>query len=335
MLLALLGVPPASALADGPALPVATSYLARLTAIPAGLDARVVNGDQSLWLRVPPTLAVTVLDYTGQPYLRFSSSGVDVNQNSAMYYLNFWGVNPPARLTPPRPDWQSVSSGHTYVWHDGRLHALAAVALAPGASFVGRWTIPLRIDGRSAIVTGTVWHADDPSIVWFWPIAVILLCALAGWRIHDAVLDRRIARGLAATSLLALATAAVGTQLYGRPSVSIAQLIELAVLLALIAWGTSRLLRGRSGAPLLGVIFVVATGVGIELIPTLRHGYVLLAVPAVVGRVVAVLCLGAGASLLPFALRVSDQTESEDLPAEAQFAEDLEGDIVPHHHGVA
>ena len=41
-----------------------------------------------------------------------------------------------------------MSDGHAYEWHDGRLHALASVALNPGASFVGRWQVPFLVDGR-------------------------------------------------------------------------------------------------------------------------------------------------------------------------------------------
>ena len=334
-LLALLVARPAAAVADGPALPVATSYVAKLAAVPPGLDARVVNGDQSMWLRVAAGLDVTVLDYTGQPYLRFTRSGVDVNENSAMYYLNTWGVNPPASLTPARPDWQPVSRGRTYQWHDGRLHALTAVALAPGARYVGRWTVPMVIDGRRASVSGTVWHTGDPSIVWFWPVAVIMLCALAGWRVRDPALDRRIARGLAGSALVAVTVAVVGIQLYGRPSVSDEQVVELVVLLALIAWGASRLVRRRSGAPLLGVISVVAIGVGIQLIPTLLHGDVLLGVPGFVGRAAAVVCLGAGASLVPFAFRVGDQAPPEPSSADEPFGDDLDEAIVAQHEGVA
>jgi hypothetical protein len=74
------------------------------------------------------------------PYLRFSRTGVEVNQNSAMYYLNQAPVagTPPPNLSPDTaPSWQRVSGGHDYGWHDGRLHALATVALVPGASY--RW----------------------------------------------------------------------------------------------------------------------------------------------------------------------------------------------------
>ena len=49
------------------------------------------------------------------------------------------------------------------------------------------------------------------------------------------------------------------------------------------------------------LIAVVAAWEGVSLIPTLLHGYVLLAVPPVLGRLAAVICLG-GPIALGFAI---------------------------------
>jgi hypothetical protein len=79
--LATVATVPATAQAHGPVAPVASSYLAKIGRAPAGLDARVVDGDQRMWLRVPSSETVVVVDYRGAPYLRFSAAGVEVNQN--------------------------------------------------------------------------------------------------------------------------------------------------------------------------------------------------------------------------------------------------------------
>jgi hypothetical protein len=155
---------PGVAEAHGPIAPVASSYFAKPLEVPAGLEAKVVDGDLRMWLSVPADETVVVLDYRGAPYLRFSPGGVAVNYNSSMYYLNQtpFAQTPPGNLTASTPpSWHVVSSGHSYEWHDGRLHALATVALTPGVAFVGRWTVPLRIDGGSAAIGGGLWHADD------------------------------------------------------------------------------------------------------------------------------------------------------------------------------
>ena len=88
-----------------------------------------------------------------------------------------------------------MSSGHAYGWHDGRLHALATTALAPGATYLGRWQVPLRVDGARSAIAGGLYFAASPSIVWFWPILVTLACVLAARRLRRPELDERVAAG--------------------------------------------------------------------------------------------------------------------------------------------
>ncbi len=303
---------PAAAQAHGPIAPVGLDYQARAQAIPPGLGAKVIDGDQLMWLHAPASDTVVVLDYRGAPYLRFSPAGVEVNHNSAMYYLNQSPVaqTPPPSLGPQTPpEWRMVTNAHQYRWHDGRLHALAAVALAPGASFVGTWRVPILVNGSLSAITGGLWHAGAPSIVWFWPIAVLILCMLAAWRVKNAALDRAIARMLALAALAAIAVAAVGLGLHGRPSVSVGQLIELVLVLVFVAWGLIHVAFRRPGFFSYLVIAVVALWEGLELIPTLTNGFVLIAVPAFVARTAAVLALGCAASLVLMVFRLYDERE--------------------------
>ena len=184
---------PNVAIAHGPTAPVATSYLGKVTHAPVGVDARVVNGYLWLWLRVPPKQGLVVLDYRGAPYVRFSRAGVYLNENSEMYYLNQIPPEvPPAKLARETPaKWHHFSDEHEYAWHDGRIGALASTVIAPGASYVGTWSIAAMVNGHLSQISGSLWHAQDPSIVWFWPIVVLIACALAAWRLRSAPLDRR------------------------------------------------------------------------------------------------------------------------------------------------
>jgi hypothetical protein len=235
-----------------------------------------------------------------------------VNENSSMYYLNQVPVpeTPPTSLTATtRPHWHHVSGGHTYEWHDGRLHALAAVALTPGTSFVGRWNLPLRIDGRLASIEGGLWHADDPSIVWFWPIIVLVACVLAAWRVRRPRLDVLLARVLANVALAGVTIAGLGFELHGRPTISILQLVELALILAFVGWGVSRAVVRQPGyftCFLIGVGGVWAGGV---LVTTLVYGYVLIPLPAFLARAVTVSNLGVGAALLLLVFRLADHAD--------------------------
>src|SRR5450755_2309861 len=63
--------------AHGPVAPIASSYLARVGRVPAGLEAKVIDGDQRMWLRVARGATAVVLDYRGAPYLRFSRASVE------------------------------------------------------------------------------------------------------------------------------------------------------------------------------------------------------------------------------------------------------------------
>ena len=308
---------PASAQAHtGPANPVASSYLARIAGVPEGIQARVVGGDLRMWLHVAGSATVVVVDYRGAPYLRLSPAGVDVNTSSSMFYLNQRvPVSPPPGLsarTPPR--WNRVSSGRTYSWHDGRLHALAAVALAPGQRFVGRWKIPLLINGRAEAITGGLYHADDPSIVWLWPVAVVLLCLWAASRLGRRRLDRILARALAAIALASIAVLTIGHQLYGEPFVSAGQDLVLALILAFVAATLCGLALSGPGPFVLIVTAVAALWAALEFIPVLFHGYVLMTIPAFVARAATVACLACGISLilLLFAFRLADVPEEAD-----------------------
>jgi len=313
LLVAAFAAYPDAAQAHGPIAPAASSYFAKVLGLPAGLEARVVDGDLRMWLQVPRRETVVILDYRGAPYLRFSPNGVEVNHNSSMYYLNQTPVvlTPPANLTAATPpSWHRVSGGHAYEWHDGRLHALAAVALTPGVSYVGRWRIPVQVDDQPDSISGGLWHADDPTIVWFWGIVVLVGCVLAAWRVRRPALDRLIARVLAVTALVAVTIAGLGLQLHGRPTISILQFVELALILAFVAWGLSRALFRRPGYFTCFLIGVAALWAGGEMITTLLYGFVLISLPAFLARLATIVCLGTGVGLLLLVFRLSDYRDS-------------------------
>ena len=307
--LSLLVAAPDPAAAHGPVAPVATSYLARIRNVPVGLRANVIDGYVRIWMTVPADRIVVVVDYIGAPYLRFTRAGVQVNHNSSMYYLNQTPVaeTPPSdlnRSTPP--DWHAISSGHAYEWHDGRLQDLAQEALLPGTSYVGPWRIPLIVDGRPAFITGALFHHARPSIVWFWPIIVLLACVLAAWRLKRPEIDRLTARVLGVAGIAGLSVAALARGLHGRPGVPAGQVVELAVVLAFAAWALYRVIVDRPGyVPYFAIAFV-ALWEGFNTAGTLINHYVLLALPAAAARVASVVCLGAGAGILVLVFRLAE-----------------------------
>jgi hypothetical protein len=305
--LSLLALPqPADA--HGVVDPVATSFLARISRVPAGLHAQVVDGDLRMWLQVPADATVTVLDYEHAPYLRFTSAGVSVNENSEMFFLN----QTPAAAVPAKdgpntpPDWVHVSDGHTYQWHEGRLQSLSSVARLPGQSLIGSWRIALIINGRGSAITGSLWFRGPPSVIWFWPIAVFVLCALAFWRMQSDHIDRLFTRFAATAVLVATTVAAEGRFLHGRPGIAWFGFLELGLVVAFCAWALWRVLHGRAGALILTAAALLGGWLGLTLVPTLLHGYTLLAQPAFIARAATVTCLGGAFALILWIVRAAD-----------------------------
>jgi hypothetical protein len=290
---------PTAARAHGPINPEASVYQARVLDVPAGISVRAVDGDLRLWMRVHSRRPVVVLDYQNVPYLRLTRAGTEVNERSAMYFLN---QTPP--LVPPTtvtrtatPRWVRVSRGESYEWHDGRLHALAAALTAPGARRLGRWRVPLRIGGRPAAIVGELDRAPPPSLAWLWPVVVALLGVPALRRLHDPRLERRVVRALSWLTLAAAAVLAVGEGLHGRPGLSVGRLIVLGLELALLGALAAPLVRRRDGSWTRALLCLLALYRGLSGIAVLFRGYVLLALPATLARAAVTGCLAAGLGL--------------------------------------
>jgi hypothetical protein len=165
-----------------------------------------------------------------------------------------------------------------------------------------------------------VWHAGDPSIVWFWPIVVLLVCVLAAVRLRRPALDFTVARAISVVALSATATAGIGLELHGRPNVSAFQLVELAAIVAFVGWGFAAVLARRPGWFAFFLIAWAALWAGFEILPSLLNGFVLIALPAFVARLAAVLCLGCGAALLLLVARLSARPRRAEARSDAHAA---------------
>ncbi len=314
--------PAAASAHAGQSHQVATSFLAQVSAAPAGIDVRVIDGDQRLWMRVDPKLTVIVVGLLGEPYLRFSPTGVDENLRSPTTYQN----QTPSAAVPKgaganlAASWRHLTDGHTYTWHEDRLHTLALAARHPASGAIGPWTVPLNIDGHKAAIDGRLSYAAAPSKLWFWPALVILACAIALIRIGDPRITRRLATLLALVTVLAVLVGRVGRELYGRPHISPWQMVDLGITCLLAALAMMALLR--TGEARLLICFVVGVaGIyqGLVLLPALTHGYVLVAIPTAVERLAASVSIAAGiGALLPFLFGdVSPAAETPHSPPRA------------------
>lgn len=290
---------PARAWAHAAAPVNALDYEARITSVGGadlGIRARVIDGDRKLDLRVPAPHMVVVLGDAGEPFLRFSPHGVAVNDRSPTALINKLARrgSVPALDPHAKPLWRAVRSRPTFRWHDHRLGPAPGRRYADGA--VGRWSIPVVVDGRSDLIAGRLWHARRPPL-WPW------LCALAGAiAIAFLVVVRKGARWLAPVAVVAAALACVARGVLGAglgfapgsPALAawsgvVVAWLPLAVLVGVMA--------ARKRVYVLAAAALTATYaalVGLDNTSVFLHGFVISSLPASVTRLAAATAVCAG-----------------------------------------
>ena len=158
-------------------------------------------------------------------------------------------VNPPIGLKRNAPErWLQVASGNSYQWHDGRLHAFALQAVAPGSAYAGPWRIPVRVNGRLirgvglALVPG--WPIDRVALAGRDSCAVRLGCVAAAGSAdrRDGGAGRRGALRCSGSCL-----AAIGRDLHGRPGYRALASVELAFITAFSVWAAWRVASRSRG----------------------------------------------------------------------------------------
>ena len=280
--------------------PAATDYLARISFLPAGLTARIVDGDQGIWMRARPSLTVIVTGLRGERYLRFSRAGVAVNTRSATWFLNrvYPQVIPHGVTSSTPPEWKTLTSAHSWTWHDGRLHAPALAAHPSGNAYLGRWVVPLVVDGHGTAIRGGLWQSPPASLLWFWPLLLFVACVPALLKLREARLEEEVGLALAGIALVAATVARLGREFYGRPTVSSGQL-ALVASTCLVAVALAALYSRPDWRVLAGfLIGIVSAYQGLALISTLRDGWVLAAVPAWLERIASGVSLASGVALV-------------------------------------
>lgn len=290
--------------------PVATDFSARIRGLVPPADAVravVVDGDRQLSLSVGPAMRVAIPGALGEPLLRFTPAGVFVNRRSVTAQsdrIATADLRPVGDPTAP-PQWRRLTTAHTYRWHEHRLHGLEPLAAGRASETdLGRWSVPLVIDGRRYALMGTLRYRP-PGATWAWIAGAcgiaVLTCALVAvarpaWQ--------RVTVAIAVAAVLLTGTARIARDLYGRPDVTasgyLAMVFTIAVGSALL-WA---LLRGRSDVPLFTACLVGIGSLfqGIALSPMLTHGYALTALPTQAARATVTATLGLGAGLLAVTL---------------------------------
>jgi hypothetical protein len=287
---------PASAAAHSRGPAVALDYRLRVDAVARGVSARVLDGDRSLRLAVAPGVLAVVLGYLGEPVLRFDDGGVWANRASPTASAD--------RIVRLGRGWQRVTGGRTFAWHD---HRLAPPAAHGRTGPVGRWTVPVVVDGQRSSVAGTFWRVGRPSVVPWLAGAVALAAAIAG-----AALRRRaralltIALGTLAgvAALVAITTFAVRD----APTGEVAWLqLGAAAAVALVLGAILVAAHGSRRAHAAGVVGAVAAAASLGSLSVFWHGVVVSALSPTLARLACGLALVAGSAAGVLSVLVDEQ----------------------------
>jgi hypothetical protein len=292
-------VPDVASAHVGRTLPVATNFIARVVDAVPGLQAKVVDGDQTLWMRAPASTVVLVPGTLGEPLLRFDARGVWLNLRSPTAqadHIDRLDLRPSAN---PRaqPLWHRVAGGHAYAWHEHRLHALEPLARGrSSAETVGPWSVPVVANGRRRSLGGVLDYRP-PGRSW---LRIGLAALLAAIGAAVAARSRTALVGLALVATAFVWAIRVGRELYGRPDVPAIGYAEIALTCVVGAVLVYGLVNREPGARVFTAFFAGfgALYEGLTMLPVLTHAVALNALPTTVARVAEVLALGAGVAAL-------------------------------------
>ena len=113
--------------------------------------------------------------------------------------------------------------------------------------------MPLVVDGRGTVMRGGLWQSAPASLLWFWPLLLLVACVPALLKLREARLETQVGAGLAGVAIVSATVARLGRELYGRPTVSSWQLVLVGTT-CLIAVGLAVLYSRRDWRPVAGIL---------------------------------------------------------------------------------
>lgn len=299
----------------------ATNYDSRIQDEPgvAAVTWRIHGGDEYLSVDNNSDTEITVLGYENEPWLRVGPEGVFRNRLSTATYLNVdryaqAPIPPEVQAADPDadPQWEQVSEGSSWYWHDHRTHWMApslppVVRATPNQTVVvNDWTVPVVVAGEERALAGElVWVPAPSPIPWIFAGLVLSLPALAGL-VRGATGTRRLVRPAAVVlGLVAVLNLIhLADDLFAAVAPWSAKLLaagQTGLFIAVAMFGAVRAWQSGDGAfTALGVGSAAAfVGQGLLYLPVLTSSQLASVVPDGVGRLAIGLSL---AQLIPVGL---------------------------------
>jgi hypothetical protein len=143
--------------------PLRGSFLVSADPAPAGLSVQALPGRlPGVFLSAPAGTEVAVQGRDGEPFLRITDAGVEVNERSRTHVEDRQArgqvVGPPSTT----PAFRLVAPGtRSYTWLDARLRYRSDLPpsdalAADGPTRLEQWRVPVQVDGRSMALTGAI-----------------------------------------------------------------------------------------------------------------------------------------------------------------------------------
>ena len=137
-----------------------------------GIELRVLNGDDRMFLDNRSGKTIVIEGYGGEPYLRFSKSGVFINIHSPAAYLNEdrYGEArlPKSASSEAKPRWEQLAGGDIWAWHDHRIHYMSR-DLPPRVKreprkphHIFNWSVPASAGGKAFAISGSLDYVPPP-----------------------------------------------------------------------------------------------------------------------------------------------------------------------------
>lgn len=266
-----------------------------------GVTVRMVDLGTRVELANRSAATVIVIGYDREPYLRVGPRGVWVNRRSPATFLNRFAepsATPPSDLdATAAPEWSRLSDTPVARWHDHRAHWMGR-----GDAQDVPWEIPLRIDGASVRIVGTLDTLPAPS-PWPWVGGAIALTAaiglLAGIRRWPAVLGVGLVLVIVsetAHTAGAWDTWSAGTarRLLGAAPSALAILLASAALVMLVV--RRRTPDAATPLVLIAGLFIALAG-GVADLGSLTHALLPSTLDPTVTRLTVAIALGGGIGL--------------------------------------
>lgn len=249
----------------------ASNFLSVLTDVPEveGLEWSIINSDEYLQLVNTTDQEVLIPGYSTEDYLRIGPDGVFRNLNSHATYLNEdrFGANeiPAGVDIQAEPEWEQISTGNSYAWHDHRIHWMATalpplVEADPTVEQVVNegWTVPVRFGAQEFELVGDlIWVPGGSPWVWLVPALLVLCVPLAiGLRTKpdlEAVTWRGLSTPMGVTLLVIALINLIHLvdDLFATPiplAEASVSAVQTALFIGIAAFGAWRAIQGAEGA---------------------------------------------------------------------------------------